>query len=240
MIDAGITFQDLSVSFGSTHALGPLTGHVSPGEFVSILGPSGCGKSTLLRVIGGLQGPTSGRMILSAGSTALMPQQDCLLPWRRAMPNALLGARITGRLTPAILARAAELFVEFGLGGFETAWPHELSGGMRQRLALLRTYLTGKPTLLLDEPFGALDAMLRRQMNLWLVKVWRSHPRTTVLVTHDVEEALLLSDRILLLSPRPGTVVAELAGCRDNTQDLPRARDNLLNLLRETVIPKVL
>ncbi|RIJ77601.1 ABC transporter ATP-binding protein [Nakamurella silvestris] len=206
---------------------------IGRGEFVSLIGPSGCGKSTVLRVIAGLQVPTAGAVTFDgtgflagdvAGGqvpsgglrpTALMPQSDCLLPWRRALPNALIGARVAGNLTPAVRAEAAELFVDFGLGGFERSWPRELSGGMRQRLALLRTVLTGRPILLLDEPFAALDPILRRQLNRWLAGIWAAQQRTTVLVTHDVEEAMLLSDRILVMSPRPGRIIAEFRPDRE-------------------------
>jgi ABC-type nitrate/sulfonate/bicarbonate transport system ATPase subunit len=180
---------------------------VADGEFVSLVGPSGCGKSTALRVLAGLQSPTAGTVHLDSGSrTAWMPQQDALLPWRRAMSNALLGARLAGRLSPEVTAEAHRLFEEFGLGGFERSWPAQLSGGMRQRLALLRTYLTGADILLLDEPFGALDPIRRRRMNNWLSGIWALHPRTAVLVTHDVDEALQLSDRVLVMSDRPGRV----------------------------------
>lgn len=201
---------------------------VPDGEFVSLIGPSGCGKSTALKVLAGLVQPSSGTVEVDgehreprAGThraTALMPQSDCLLPWRRALPNALLGARIAGVLTPAVRARAEALFVEFGLAGFEAAWPSQLSGGMRQRLALLRTVLTGRPILLLDEPFAALDPILRRHLNLWLSDIWRHHNRTTVLVTHDVDEALLLSDRILVMSGRPGKVIAEFTPGGNRTE----------------------
>jgi len=190
---------------------------VGAGEFVSLVGPSGCGKSTALRVLAGLQHPSAGTVRLDNGSrTAWMPQQDALLPWRRAMSNALLGARLAGRLTAEVTAEAHQLFDEFGLAGFERSWPAQLSGGMRQRLALLRTYLSGAEILLLDEPFGALDPIRRRRMNSWLTGIWARHPRTAVLVTHDVEEALLLSDRVLVLSDRPGRVVGTFTVARNH------------------------
>jgi ABC-type nitrate/sulfonate/bicarbonate transport system ATPase subunit len=215
-----ITARDVHVEFPTrsgtpVSALAGFEISVAAGEFVSLIGPSGCGKSTALRLLAGLQLPTRGTVTLEhlgqPVTTAWMPQQDCLLPWRRAMSNALLGARIAGGLRPERAAEAAALFVEFGLGGFERAWPSQLSGGMRQRLALLRTYLTGADVLLLDEPFGALDPILRRRMNTWLADIWSAHPRTTVLVTHDVDEALVMSNRVLVLSDRPGRVVAEFA-----------------------------
>ncbi|GEL98684.1 ABC transporter ATP-binding protein [Cellulomonas terrae] len=204
---------------------------VRVGEFVAVVGPSGCGKSTLLRVLAGLTpagARVSGRTTVGP-ATAWMPQRDGLLPWRRALPNALVGARIAGQDRATADARARELFDEFGLTGFERAWTHELSGGMRQRLALLRTCLPGRPVLLLDEPFGALDAITRRRMNAWLAGVdLAGHGRAVVLVTHDVDEALLLADRVVVLSDRPGRVVLDLRVPRDGTDG---ARRSLLEAL---------
>lgn len=198
---------------------------VGSGEFVSLVGPSGCGKSTLLKVLAGLLVPTSGAACVQGASTVdspglagYMPQRDLLLPWRRAIDNAILGAQIAGEPVAAARERAAALFPRFGLAGFERAWPAQLSGGMRQRLALLRTFLLDRAVLLLDEPFGALDAITRRKMYEWLQGVWLADGRTVLFVTHDVEEALYLSDRVLVLSPRPARVVTALA------VDLPRPR----------------
>ena len=137
-----------------------------------------------------------------------MPQRDTLLPWRRALGNATLGAEIAGLDRAKATADARELFARFGLAGFERAWPTQLSGGMRQRVALLRTVLADRPALLLDEPFGALDALTRRALQLWLAELLAVAPRTTILVTHDVDEALLLADQVVVLSPRPATVTA--------------------------------
>lgn len=180
------------------------------GEFVSVVGPSGCGKSTLLHLLAGLDRPERGTARVE-GRAAYMPQRDALLPWRRAIDNATLGAEVRGVPRAAARRSAAALFEPFGLAGFERAWPGQLSGGMRQRLALLRTFLTPASTLLLDEPFGALDAITRRQFQRWLEEVWMGDRRTVLLVTHDVEEALVLSDRVLVLSPRPARVVATVA-----------------------------
>ena len=186
--------------------LDDLTLSVAEGEFVSVVGPSGCGKSTLLHLLAGLADPEGGTARL-AGRTAYMPQRDALLPWRRALGNAVLGAEVRG-VAPAEARRsAAALFEPFGLAGFERAWPAQLSGGMRQRLALLRTFLTPASILLLDEPFGALDAITRRRFQSWLEEVWMVDRRTMLLVTHDVEEALVLSDRVMVLSPRPARLV---------------------------------
>ncbi|MGY4642251.1 ABC transporter ATP-binding protein [Cellulomonas sp. URHB0016] len=217
---------------------------VGPDEFVAVVGPSGCGKSTLLRIFAGLT-PTGAtvtartmtRPVSPSGGTATawMPQRDGLLPWRRALPNALVGARIAGLDRAVAAAQARALFDAFGLSGFERAWPHELSGGMRQRLALLRTCLPGRPVLLLDEPFGALDAITRRRMNAWLADLdLAGHGRrdgsgrTVVLVTHDVDEALLLADRVVVLSDRPGRVVLDLPVPRGEPDD---ARRELLQAL---------
>ena len=179
---------------------------VDEGAFVSVVGPSGCGKSTLLRLLAGLEAPAQGRVQVF-GRAAYMPQRDALLPWRRVLDNAVLGAEVRG-VPVADARRDAEALIErFGLAGFERAWPSQLSGGMRQRLALLRTFLTPAEALLLDEPFGALDAITRRQFQQWLEQVWTADGRTVLFVTHDVEEALVLSDRVVVLSARPGRVV---------------------------------
>jgi ABC-type nitrate/sulfonate/bicarbonate transport system ATPase subunit len=181
---------------------------VASGETVAVVGPSGCGKTTLLELVCGLQAPDSGTV--RAAPAVLMPQRDLLLPWLNAIDNAGLALRVAGVSRTHARERAHPLFAAFGLEGFERARPHELSGGMRQRVAFLRTLLSGKPVLCLDEPFGALDALTRREMQDWLADALRREPRTVLLVTHDVEEAAMLADRIVVLSPRPGRVVAEL------------------------------
>lgn len=207
-----IAISDLSLTYASTppiEVLQHVTLDVPVGSFASIVGPSGCGKSTLLRVLAGLVAHDRGE-VATSGATAFMPQRDLLLPWRRAEDNAILGATLGGVAPDEARARARALFPTFGLKGFERAWPAQLSGGMRQRLALLRTFLAPREILLLDEPFGALDAITRRHMQDWLQSVWLADRRTVLLVTHDVEEALLLSDRVYVMSPRPGTVVARI------------------------------
>jgi NitT/TauT family transport system ATP-binding protein len=174
---------------------------------LAVVGPSGCGKTTLLELICGLQQPQEGS--LSCPPAVLMPQRDLLLPWFSALDNAALAPRIGGLSRAKARERAGSLFCELGLDGFQDVRPHELSGGMRQRVAFLRTLLSGKPLLCLDEPFGALDAITRLQMQRWLIQALEREPRTVVLVTHDVEEAILLADRVLVLSPRPGRVIDE-------------------------------
>jgi ABC-type nitrate/sulfonate/bicarbonate transport system ATPase subunit len=182
---------------------------VAAGELVALVGPSGCGKSTLLELLCALQRPDGGS--IACPPAVLMPQRDLLLPWLSALDNAALALRIAGLGRKQARAKAAGVFCELGLEGFEAARPRELSGGMRQRVAFLRTLLSGKPVLCLDEPFGALDAITRAEMQEWLARTLAIEPRTVVLVTHDVEEAAVLADRILILSPRPGTVLDEIA-----------------------------
>jgi len=198
----------------AVEALAGLTLAVSAGAFATLIGPSGAGKSTALRMLAGLLRPTAGEVRIGGedvagrpGSAAYMPQGSLLLPWRRVGGNAILGAEVAGVSVREAGERAARLYTRFGLAGFEDAWPSQLSGGMQQRLALLRTFLTPKPVLLLDEPLGALDAITRRSMQGWLQDVWRHDGRTVLLVTHDIEEALILADTIYVMSPRPGRIV---------------------------------
>jgi NitT/TauT family transport system ATP-binding protein len=178
-------------------------------EVLAVVGPSGCGKTTLLELVCGLQQPDTGAV--RAEPAVLMPQRDLLLPWLSALDNAALALRIAGRARAEGRTRAAALFEELGLAGFESARPASLSGGMRQRVAFIRTLLSGKPVLCLDEPFGALDAITRAEMQDWLAGALASEPRTVLLVTHDVEEAIVLADRVLVFSLRPGRVVSEIA-----------------------------
>ncbi|HKN94334.1 MAG TPA: ABC transporter ATP-binding protein [Thermoleophilaceae bacterium] len=184
---------------------------VRPGEVVAVVGPSGCGKSTLLELFAGLQSPDEGEIRGGGLETcAFMPQRDLLLPWRDGLGNAALALECKGVSRAAARRAAAPLFERFGLAEFERSYPRELSGGMRQRVAFLRTLLAGRPVLLLDEPFAALDSITRGSMQEWLAEALASEPRTVVLVTHDVEEALFLADRVAVMSPRPGRIVDEL------------------------------
>jgi ABC-type nitrate/sulfonate/bicarbonate transport system ATPase subunit len=207
-VSAGVEVAGVEKSFGAVRALGGVSLRAAPREVVAVAGPSGCGKSTLLELVCGLAAPDAGTV--RAGPAALMPQRDGLLPWLSALDNAALALRVRGASKSAARAGAHEHFAAFGLEGFERARPRALSGGMRQRVAFLRTLLAGRPVLCLDEPFGALDALTRAQMQRWLAGALAREPRTVLLVTHDVEEAALLADRIVLLSPRPGRVVATL------------------------------
>jgi NitT/TauT family transport system ATP-binding protein len=195
-------------AFGAVVALDGVDLRVARHELIAVVGPSGCGKSTLLELVCGLQRPDAGT--IAAPPAALMPQRDALLPWLSALDNAALAARISGASKAAARAAAHERFAAFGLEGFEDARPDALSGGMRQRVAFLRTLLSGRDVLCLDEPFGALDALTRAQAQGWLASALEREPRTVLLVTHDVEEAVLLADRIVLLSPRPGRLIATL------------------------------
>jgi ABC-type nitrate/sulfonate/bicarbonate transport system ATPase subunit len=207
-----LLLESVGHRLGELDVLGRIDLELRPGERLAIVGPSGCGKSTLLELIAGLQEPSVGRVVVEGDSgaderlqrCAYMPQRDQLLPWLRAIDNAALGPRISGAARAEARERATGVFERLGLGGFERAWPGELSGGMRQRVAFARTLLTGKRLLLLDEPFAALDAITRADLQEWLLEALAADPRTVVLVTHDVEEALLLGDRIVVLSERPG------------------------------------
>ncbi len=199
-------------------ALQQVSLHVDEGEFVALVGPSGSGKTTLLSIFAGLETPTSGTIALHGdpharllGRAGYMPQRDLLLPWRTALGNAIAGLQVQDVPRAEAVSRARALFAEFGLAGFERAWPTTLSGGMRQRVAFARTVLAARDLLLLDEPFGALDALTRTGLQRWLADLWERLGATCLLVTHDLDEALLLADRIYVLSPRPGTVRLERA-----------------------------
>jgi ABC-type nitrate/sulfonate/bicarbonate transport system ATPase subunit len=200
---------------GGRAALADVSLELRRGEFVSLVGPSGCGKTTLLRILAGLLAPSGGRVLLDGeqptsllGSVGYMPQGDQLMPWRTTLGNVVVGLELAGATRRAASERASAELARFGLAGFERSWPHELSGGMRQRAALLRTFLAGRDVLLLDEPLSALDALTREAMREWLLDVWEQDRKTILLVTHDVEEAVFLSDRVYVMSARPGQIRA--------------------------------
>jgi len=198
-------------------ALAAMNLTAAKGEFVTLIGPSGCGKSTLLNIICGLMEPDAGQVLLDGqsvpertGRVGYMLQKDLLLPWRRVLDNVVLGPEISGSDRKAAREEALRLAPLFGLQGFENSYPATLSGGMRQRAALLRTFLCHRNVVLLDEPFGALDALTRRGLQQWLLEVWERFRQTILFVTHDVDEALYLADRVCVMTPRPGTIRLEL------------------------------
>jgi NitT/TauT family transport system ATP-binding protein len=246
----GILLRGVSHSYGELRTLDFLDLAVDAHGVVGLVGPSGCGKSTLLELICGLREQSGGTIEVGGHAAAaerlarcaFMPQRDLLLPWYSAIDNAALALRNQGMRRARARTAAAELFDRFGLGGFENARPTELSGGMRQRVAFLRTLIAGKPVLALDEPFAALDAITRAEMQEWLATALRTAPRTVILVTHDVEEALYLCDRVAVLSARPARIVAELSAPGRRAEDRDEAvtdaafvaaREEALQALRE-------
>ena len=216
---------------GRVHALADVSFEVGDGEFVALVGPSGCGKSTLLNLIAGLDAPDAGEILVDGRALGAeqrlahfgyMPQEDLLFPWRTVLDNVSLGLEVQGMARAAARERAAAQFETFGLAGFEGRRPRELSGGMRQRAAFLRTVLLDRPFLLLDEPFGALDAITRAQLQTWLSEMlagmWARSGGAALLVTHDPQEAVRLADRVYLMSARPGRIIGAVE------IDLPRPR----------------
>ena len=199
---------------------------IKKGEFVSILGPSGSGKSTLFNLISGLESPTTGEILLDGkritnkkGFVSYMPQKDHLLPWRSVLDNVIIGMEIKGMPKEEARKKAREYLEVFGLAQFENEYPSALSGGMRQRAALLRTILLENHLLLLDEPFGALDEITRMNMQKWLLEIWAKFHHTILFVTHSIDEAIYLSDRVYVFTPRPASVKEVVS------IDLPRPRD---------------
>ena len=210
-----VAVEGLQVSFpapdgGRLDALGPLAFRLERGGFVALLGPSGCGKSSLVRVLAGLLAPTRGRVELKGARAGVLFQDANLMPWRRVRDNMALAQELAGVPRERRYREVQALLPVLGLEGFELAWPGELSGGMAQRVAIGRALLQNPDLLLLDEPFGALDAITREQLGLDLLHIWRRERPTVLMVTHDVNEAILLADRVLVLGPRPGQLVADL------------------------------
>src|SRR3954452_12775526 len=193
-----LSFRKVTRRYGALTALAAIDLELRANEVTAFVGPSGCGKSTLLELVAGLQEPDEGE--IRSRPAAYMPQRDLLLPWRDALANAGLALECQGSSRAEARRAAAPLFERFGLAEFERSRPAQLSGGMRQRVAFLRTLLSGRPLLALDEPFASLDAITRAEMQEWLADALLDEPRTVVLVTHDVEEALYLADRVVVLS----------------------------------------
>ncbi len=223
----GISIRDVGHSYGELETIERLDLEIPPHGVLGLVGPSGCGKSTLLELVTGLQEPARGAIEVDGVATAagrlsrcaFMPQRDLLLPWLTAIDNAALALRNRGVRRGEARREAGALFERFGLAGFERARPAQLSGGMRQRVAFLRTLIAGKPVLALDEPFASLDAITRAEMQQWLAQALVADPRSVVLVTHDIEEALYLCDSVAVLSARPARIVTQL------NAPAPRAAD---------------
>jgi ABC-type nitrate/sulfonate/bicarbonate transport system ATPase subunit len=244
MTDARLAVSELSVTFPledgpRVNAIEHVDFSLRENEFVSIIGPSGCGKSTLFNVIAGLLVPDSGSVYLDGGdivgqpgNVAYMMQRDLLLPWRTILENVIIGPELAGKPLPQSRNTAQTLLRRFGLDGFENAYPSALSGGMRQRAALLRTILCERSVILLDEPFGALDALTRGSMSEWLLGIQREFQRTMILITHDPDDAVYLSDRIYVSTPRP----MRIAGVVE--VKLPRNRDRDVTLTPEFLAHK--
>ena len=221
-----VVLEDLHKSFGALKVIDGISARIEAGTFVSVLGPSGCGKSTLLQILSGLMMPDSGRVRINGseatgipGQVGFMQQKDLLLPWKKVLENVTLPLILRGMKAEEAKETVRPYMESFGLAGFENSWPDQLSGGMRQRAALLRTYMFRQDVLLLDEPFGALDAITRKTMQFWLQRIIENFDSTVVFVTHDVDEALLLSSRVIVLTARPAGIVLDLP------VDLPAPRN---------------
>ena len=249
---AAVDLRGISKSFasrsGTVDVLREVDFHANAGEFVSVIGPSGCGKSTLFSLIAGLAHSDAGTITLNDAPlnpadhpVAYMPQKDLLLPWRSILRNVTLPLQVAGVAKDEAKRRALELFPLFGLEGFEDAYPFQLSGGMRQRAALMRTVIQERPLMLLDEPFGALDSLTRTDMQEFLLDVWQRFRHTIVFITHDIREAIYLSDRIYVMTARPARVrmVIEVDLPRPRTLEMvptaqfARLETELLRTLRE-------
>ncbi|EOP61350.1 MULTISPECIES: ABC transporter ATP-binding protein [Bacillus] len=212
----GLQIKDVVKAFDGKNVLEKISASIQEGEFVSFVGPSGCGKSTLLNLIASVEEATSGEVIYNdtlvqkQDIVSYMPQQDLLLPWRSALQNIVLPLEIDGKPKKERLTEGMEALQQFGLAEYANHYPDALSGGMRQRISFLRTYLCEKPIMLLDEPFGKLDAFTKMEVHRWLLDSWHQEKQTIVMVTHDLDEAILLSDRVFIMSQRPATIVGEV------------------------------
>jgi NitT/TauT family transport system ATP-binding protein len=247
---AAVSIRGLGHSYGELTTIERLDLELPAHGVLGLVGPSGCGKSTLLELIAGLQEPSRGEVEVGGAvgavgrlaQCAFMPQRDLLLPWLSAIDNAALALRNRGVGRSNARNQAEQLFERFGLAGFERARPGELSGGMRQRVAFLRTLIAGKPVLALDEPFASLDAITRAEMQQWLAGALSTDPRTTVLVSHDIEEALYLCDSVVVLSARPTRTITRLSAPAPRAADRDEAvtdpafvtvREHAMQALRE-------
>jgi ABC-type nitrate/sulfonate/bicarbonate transport system ATPase subunit len=208
-----LTLQHISKSFSNTEIIHDLSLHIDEGEFVSIIGPSGSGKSTIFHLIGGIMTPDTGMISLKGkningerGSISYMPQSPSLLPWRTTLQNVQLGQDLQGEKNTE---EAIKMIEKAGLGDYIHSYPSELSGGMKQRVSFIRALLSPQPVICLDEPFSALDELTRLDMQKWLLSIWEEYRKTILFVTHNIDEALFLSDRIVLLSTKPAKIVAE-------------------------------
>jgi ABC-type nitrate/sulfonate/bicarbonate transport system ATPase subunit len=224
-----LQLRGVSRQFGAVQSLAKVDLGIAEGEFVTLIGPSGCGKSTLFNIVAGLLEPDAGGEVLLdgvatslLGKVAFMPQRDLLLPWRNVLDNAILAAEVEGRPKREARETARSMAADFGLKGFEAHYPQQLSGGMRQRVALMRTFMFDRDLMLLDEPFGALDALTRAMMQRWLLDIWSRYRRTILFITHDIDEAIFLGDRVVVMSARPGSIKLE------RRIELPRPRDSAL------------
>ncbi|TKI88582.1 ABC transporter ATP-binding protein, partial [Bacillus wiedmannii] len=207
-----LQFHNVSFHYDEKPIINELNASIQAKEFVSIIGPSGCGKSTLFRLIIGLEEVSTGQIELTETKShpvGYMPQKDMLLPWRTIIENAALPLECQGVQKKEAQMKAKELLHKFGLQGYETKYPKDLSGGMRQRVSFIRTLLTGGEILLLDEPFSALDALTKASLQEWLCEQWKEWEKTILFITHDVEEALFLSNRILVVEQQPITTLTE-------------------------------
>src|SRR5882762_3492165 len=236
MASPKLRIDDVSMTFatpgGAFEALAHVTLSVPAGSFVSLIGSSGCGKSTIFNIVAGLQEPTDGRVMIDGidatgtiGRVGYMLQKDLLLPWRTLIDNIILGMELQGVPLRQARDKALPLLRRYGLGGFEHAYPNALSGGMRQRAALLRTLLFDTDVILLDEPFGALDAQTKLQMQEWLMRLWSDFSKTVVFVTHDIEEAIYLSDEVHVMASRPGRIIETISVAIER----PRLRTSALS-----------
>ena len=231
MARAPISIEHVGHGYGPLPVLHDISLEIAAGSRLAVVGPSGCGKSTLLHLIAGLEQPRAGAISVAGGDLperrlagcALMPQDDLLLPWRSALDNAALPLMNAGVGRGQAREAALPLFRRFGLEGFEQEQPRHLSGGMRQRVAFLRTLLAGKGVLLLDEPFASLDALTREELGGWLAETLDQEPRTVVLVTHDVDEALRTCERVAVLSPRPGRLLLDAPSSHLSHDDVMEA-----------------